>query len=260
MESFYQEMLNEIETLIQSQNIQEAIKKIEFELSMPYVPSDVEAILQQHLQELKAPTMTKKLTFDDEAIEAMLKGNEKEALIAIDYLREVNIHRYLDMIQEVFQLQTSRIVIVSLIDALMKQMLATYPKNYLKNRANLRFYLPSDLFDDYIDAVGQRATVVGDDATGKNIARPYKGIPVVEAPVLNDAEGTNTTKGYGKVAMLMDPNNMCYGIFHEVGIEPDRQPKLRKTDYVFSAESGQGFENPNVGVVALYDMTKPSGS
>lgn len=121
MESFYQEMLNEIETLIQSQNIQEAIKKIEFELSMPYVPSDVEVILQQNLQELKAPTMTKKLTFDDEAIEAMLKGNEKEALIAIDYLREVNIHRYLDMIQEVFQLQTSRIVIVSLIDALMKQ-------------------------------------------------------------------------------------------------------------------------------------------
>ena len=146
------------------------------------------------------------------------------------------------------------------IDALMKQMLGAYPKNYLKNRTNLRFYLGSDLFDDYIDAVGQRATVVGDDATGKNIARPYKGIPVVEAPVLNDAEGTNTTKGYGKVAMLMDPNNMCYGIFHEVGIEPDRQPKLRKTDYVFSAESDQGFENPNVGVVALYDMTKPSGS
>ena len=53
MESFYQEMLNEIETLIQSQNIQEAIKKIEFELSMPYVPSDVEVILQQNLQELK---------------------------------------------------------------------------------------------------------------------------------------------------------------------------------------------------------------
>ena len=50
MESFYQEMLNEIETLIQSQNIQEAIKKIEFELSMPYVPSDVEVILQQNLQ------------------------------------------------------------------------------------------------------------------------------------------------------------------------------------------------------------------
>ena len=50
---------------------------------------------------------------------------------------------------------------------------------------------------------------------------------------------------------------MVYGIFHEVGIEPDRQPKLRKTDFVFSAESDQGFENPNVGVVALYGMEKP---
>ena len=140
-----------------------------------------------------------------------------------------------------------------------KKMLAKYPKNYLKNRTNLRFYVGSDLFDDYIDEVGQRATVVGDDATGQNIARPYKGIPVVEAPVLNDADGTHASKGWGaKIAMLMDPNNMVYGIFHEVGIEPERQAKLRKTDYVFSAESDQGFENPNVGVVALYGIEKPS--
>ena len=140
-----------------------------------------------------------------------------------------------------------------------KLMLAKYPKNYLKNRTNLRFYVGSDLFDAYIDEVGQRATIVGDDATGHNIARDYKGIKVVEAPVLNDSEGTHASNGWGaKIAMLMDPNNMVYGIFHEVGIEPDRQPKLRKTDYVFSAESDQGFENPNVGVVALYGLEKPS--
>ena len=145
------------------------------------------------------------------------------------------------------------------VSAVFKAMLAKYPKNYLKNRTNLRFYVGSDLFDDYIDEVGQRATVVGDDATGQNIARPYKGIPVVEAPVLNDADGTDATDGWGaKIAMLQDPNNMVYGIFHEVGIEPERQAKLRKTDYVFSAESDQGFENPNVGVVALYGIEKPS--
>jgi len=139
----------------------------------------------------------------------------------------------------------------------LKTMLGKYPKNYLKNRTNLRFYVDSDFFDDYIDEVGLRPTVTGDDATGKFIARPYKGVPVVEAPVLNDLEGTDTTKGYGKVAMLMDPNNLVYGIFQDVGIEPDRQPKLRKTDYVFSAESDQGYENPNVGVVALFNGTKP---
>lgn len=139
----------------------------------------------------------------------------------------------------------------------LKVMLGKYPKNYLKNRTNLRFYVDSDLFDDYIDEVGLRPTVTGDDATGKFIARPYKGIPVIEAPVLNDSEGTDTSTGFGKTAMLMDPNNLCYGIFHEVGIEPDRQPKLRKTDFVFSAESDQGYENPNVGVVALFDAEKP---
>ena len=109
---------------------------------------------------------------------------------------------------------------------------------------------------DNIEVTLSLATL-GSGTTGKNIARPYKGVPVVEAPVLNDADGSHTSNGWGKVAMLMDPNNMVYGIFHEVGIEPDRQPKLRKTDYVFSAESDQGFENPNVGVVALYNMAKP---
>ena len=139
-----------------------------------------------------------------------------------------------------------------------KIMLSKYPKEYLKNRTNLRFYVDSDTFDDYNDEVGARPTLVGDEATGNNIARPYKGIPVREAPVLNDTQGTDTSTGFGKTAMLMDPNNMVYGIFQEVGIEPDRQPKLRKTNFVFSAESDQGFENPNVGVVALYDATKPS--
>lgn len=146
------------------------------------------------------------------------------------------------------------------ISAVFKKMLAAYPKNYLKNRSNLRLYVGSELFDDYIDEVGQRPTYTGDEATGNNIARPYKGIPVVEAPVLNDSEGTHASNGWGaKIAMLMDPNNMVYGIFHEVGIEPERQAKLRKTDYVFSAESDQGFENPNVGVVALWGMEKPNG-
>lgn len=139
----------------------------------------------------------------------------------------------------------------------MDAMLAAYPKNYLKNRTNLRFYVDSDVFDDYIDEVGLRPTVSGDEAVSKFIARPYKGIPVVEAPVLNDSEGAGED-GFGKTAMLMDPNNMVYGIFNQVGIEPDRQPKLRKTDFVFSAESDQGFENPDVGVVALYDQEKPS--
>lgn len=120
MESFYQEMIAEIDELLSSKRTQEALQKIELELSMPYVPMDVEAMLKQRLSNL-TNEQVKTLSFDDETLEKMLKGNEKDALIAVDYLKEINIYRHLDMIQDVFHTQASRIVIVSLIDALMKQ-------------------------------------------------------------------------------------------------------------------------------------------
>ena len=136
-------------------------------------------------------------------------------------------------------------------------MLKAYPRNYLKNRSNLRFYLNSDQFDTYIDEVGERPTVAGDDAISNNVARPYKGIPVREASVLNDSEILDTTNGYGNVSMLQDINNITFGIFYNVTIEPDRIPKLRRTDYVLTQETDQGYENPAVNVIALSDQTKP---
>lgn len=142
------------------------------------------------------------------------------------------------------------------ITAMFQSMIKNYPKNYLKNRSNLRFYLNSDQFDAYIDEVGLRPTMAGDEAVSKYIARPYKGIPVIEAPVLNDTEGLDTTNGYGITSMLMDPNNMVYGIFYQITMENDRVPKERRTDYIITTEVDQGFENPNVGVVALSDATK----
>lgn len=138
---------------------------------------------------------------------------------------------------------------------ILSLMLKKYPKNYLKNRTNLRFYLDSEMFDAYIDEVGVRPTLAGDEAISKFIARPFKGVPVVEAPVLNDAEGT-AADGYGQVAMLQDPNNMVYGVFEQITMEPDRNPKLRTTDYVLTAETDQTYENPNVAVIACNELTK----
>ncbi len=142
------------------------------------------------------------------------------------------------------------------ITTMLQTMIKTYPKNYLKNRGNLRFYLNSDQFDAYIDEVGLRPTIAGDEAVSKFVARPYKGIPVMEAPVLNDSEGIDTTNGYGQTALLQDPNNMIYGIFYQITMESDRIPKQRRTDYIMTTEVDQGFENPNVGVVAFSEGTK----
>lgn len=140
---------------------------------------------------------------------------------------------------------------------MLKAMLSAYPRKYITLRNNLRFYLNSTHFDTYIDEVGERPTISGDDAISNNVARPYKGIPVREAGTLNSEDGLDIVGGYGRVAMLQNPNNMAAGIFHKVTIEPDRIPKLRRTDYVLTQETDQGYENPAVGVVALSDQTKP---
>lgn len=126
-------------------------------------------------------------------------------------------------------------------------MLKKYPKNYLRNRRNLRFYVDSDVYSDYIDIKGERPTIVGDNTIETNIARPYKGVQVVEAPVLNEARDIPEV---GSTAMLVDPNNMVYGIFEEVTLEPERTARGRLTDYVMTMEVDQAYENPYVAVIA----------
>lgn len=143
------------------------------------------------------------------------------------------------------------------ISLMMKKMIKSYSSNALfGGRQNLRFYLDSDLFDDYIDEVGERPTATGDDATGNDVARPYKGIVVKEAPVLNMAK---SIPEIGQTCMLMNPQNMVYGVFKNMTMEPYRQPRIGATNYVFTAKMDQGFENPNIGVVAHTSIAKPSG-
>lgn len=141
---------------------------------------------------------------------------------------------------------------------MLDTMIKTYPKNYLKQRSSLRFYLDGDYYNEYINEVGERPTIAGDEAISKFVARPFKGIPVVEAPVLSDEDILDTSNGWGPTAMLMDPNNMVYGIFHEVTMEPERKPALRLSNYYITCEVDQGFENPNVGVVAFPKTSKAS--
>lgn len=139
---------------------------------------------------------------------------------------------------------------------MLSGLLRKYPKNYMKNRSDLRFYLNSYIFDKYLSEVGERATNAGDEIIFSGVAKPYKGVPVIEATVLNDEEIKNPETGYGEVAMLMNPNNMIYGIFHEITMEQDRLPKLRKTDYIITTEVDMGYENPDVGVIGFLDPKK----
>ena len=64
----------------------------------------------------------------------------------------------------------------------------------------------------------------------------------------------------GKVALLSHPNNMAWGVFHEVTIEPDRVPKDRRTDFVMTLEGDAGYEDENGAVAAFIEQESPSES
>ena len=93
--------------------------------------------------------------------------------------------------------------------------------------------------NDYRNALRARQTTVGDAAQVRAGAVAYKGIPVVAA--------ANMVNGQ---AMLVQSDNLVYGVFREVKIEADRVAKARKTDFVLSMRADCHFENEDAVVVA----------
>lgn len=121
MEHFYQEVIAEIDALIEKQNHREASELLKQELSMPYIPQDVEAALREREALLKGEASQRLIHFDGDALEAMLLGERTQAMIAVDYLKTCNIRMYLELIQDVMPALRDRQIIAALIEALMQQ-------------------------------------------------------------------------------------------------------------------------------------------
>lgn len=134
-------------------------------------------------------------------------------------------------------------VLTALLDAL--------PKQYLINRAEWRFYVPYEIEDGYRNLLKQRGTALGDRAQTEGGGLMFKGIPVVYCPMLE--------RSSDRVAMLQHPDNMAWGVFHEVTIEREREAKARRTDFVLTIEADAHYEDENAAVVALIDQTQPEG-
>jgi len=141
---------------------------------------------------------------------------------------------------------------------LFDKMLSAVPPEYLANPADFKFYVPYGVADAYRDCLGSRATAVGDAAFTSGELPPYKGVPVKYAPVLN-----KTFSSYDSVinllstpVILAQPNNLIFGLFHEITVEPDREAKAARTDFVVQVEPAAGIEVPESVVVALPEADK----
>jgi hypothetical protein len=65
------------------------------------------------------------------------------------------------------------------------------PKKFLRDRSELRFIAGTNVVQDYIDALSERATALGDQALQQRITLTPFGIPLIEIPLLP----TNLTYG-----------------------------------------------------------------
>lgn len=136
----------------------------------------------------------------------------------------------------------------------LKACIDLYPKKYLNQPRDVTFYMGWDYFDLYVDEWGDRQTAAGDQAMETGVARPYKGMQVKYAPVLDSAAGV---AAYGAPILMSNPDNMVYGVFEDITLEPDRIPKQRQTDWVLAMETDQDFENETAFVACFPDATHP---
>jgi len=141
------------------------------------------------------------------------------------------------------------------IEGTLQYLLTQYPKAYMKNKADLVFYVPWNLYDAYINAIIARVGNMADTALTGDFTPAYKGIPVKYASVLDDTEGNNA---FGQVIILVNPDNLVYGIFEKVTIEPYRLPRERKTSFILTIETDQHYENEKVVIIGLTNKVKGS--
>lgn len=136
--------------------------------------------------------------------------------------------------------------------AMFDAMIKAYPKEYFNQPSMLRLYCAWEEYDGFRSELAGRETGLGDAVLTSAGELTYKGIPVKYAPVLNSAEGV---EHMGRPCMLVNPDNLVYGVFEDITIERERLPKYRRTDFVLGMEIDQDFVNEKAVSIAFPDET-----
>ncbi len=133
---------------------------------------------------------------------------------------------------------------------LFEAMLTEIDDKYLVNPAEYRFYVPWTVKNDYANYLIKRTTALGDSAIIGDAASRYKEFPIRIAPLLANS------KVYNPACLLAPPDNMVWGIFHEVTIEEDRVPADRSTDWYVTIEADAGYEAPAAACAGYVDISE----
>ena len=145
---------------------------------------------------------------------------------------------------------------------LFEAILAATPKKHLGNRNEWRLWVPWSIENDYRNLLKARGTALGDVMQTGHQPVPYKGIPVVYAPIIERAKsrdnGGDVKNFPGRVVLFGHPDNLVWGVFHEVTIEPERHARGRKTSFVMTIEADAHYEDETAATAAFLDQADPA--
>jgi hypothetical protein len=137
------------------------------------------------------------------------------------------------------------------------KLISGLPKKYLQDETEWVIYTDWELMHAYRKEVAKRETAGGDAMLLENKPLYYNGFLIEYSPMLSRhreyAEGDATS---GAVAMLQHPDNMVWGVFHEVTIEPERDAGNRQTDFHLTFEGDVHYEDENAAVIAFVDRAE----
>lgn len=112
-------------------------------------------------------------------------------------------------------------------------VLKKLPEKHRTNPKELIFLLSADLYEDYADEIGVRATALGDLALTQTAKLPYKGINIFPLPYMPTAKAT---------IVLTTPKNLALGIQRKFTIEQMRQPRARTVEYTMTSKSDFNYK------------------
>lgn len=102
--------------------------------------------------------------------------------------------------------------------SMLRQMVRALPKEFIDDKANMRFFTSINAEDDYTDSYAPRATMLGDEVQVTAWKPVYKGIPIEPIPLFPEDWGT----GQDETNVLFShPKNMNLGVWRKIKVKTD---------------------------------------
>lgn len=133
-DGFYETLISDVETCMKNSEYDKAMKLLEEEFSMPYIPKEYENQLIDLFNACRsAINADKKLKqrYDEEDIEALLNGSIDEAFLAVDMLKSGNLRNHLSIVKDYLKNNPHYLIRTLLIECLIEQEIRdTFELNY----------------------------------------------------------------------------------------------------------------------------------